>query len=656
MNTPQNTKTNKIKKTLIDDSFKIIFEHSPVSTQIFALNGDLIEVNKAWEMLWGTTHDILGHYNILNDEQLINEGIMPYVKKAFKGQVVELPQSRINKKSYKTKWAKGLMYPLKDNKSNILGIVLQHEDLTKQMVAQQKVIEHANYAKFIGEVGIILSRSKILPDMLNECAEALVTYFNGSFARIWILNTKTQILELEASAGMYTHLNGEHSRILIGKFKIGNIALSKLPYLTNDILHDEAVNNKWATENKMKAFAGYPLMVGDQVVGVMGMFSKNKLTNIALNAMEAVANDIALSIQHKRFEERLKESEESFRAMADNIPNLAWMANPDGWIFWYNNRWYEYTGTKPKDMEGWGWQSVHSPESLPIVMKEWTKSINEGKPFEMVFPIRGNDAIFRPFLTRVAPVKNEAGEITRWFGTNTDITRQKELERQKDEFIGIASHELKTPVTSIKIFTQVMQKRFIKKGDDDSALLLSKMDTQINKLTHLIEDLLDVTKIESGKLRFNESLYDFNELASEIIEEAQRITPIHQIIKQGESSKLIFGDRERIGQVLLNFLTNAIKYSHSGDKIIISVQNSAKYLTVSVQDFGIGIPKSKQPHVFERFYRETGPKEDTYPGLGLGLYISKEIIARQGGSVGLISEIDQGSTFHFKLPVGKIVT
>lgn len=130
----------------------------------------------------------------------------------------------------------------------------------------------------------------------------------------------------------------------------------------------------------------------------------------------------------KQFEQALLESEEQFRTLAESIPQLAWMADADGWIFWYNQRWYDYTGTTPEQMEGWGWQSVHDPRELSKILKRWRESIITGDPFDMVFPLRGADGVFRPFLTRVMPVRNQAGEIMRWFGTNTDISEQQRAE------------------------------------------------------------------------------------------------------------------------------------------------------------------------------------------------------------------------------------
>ena len=136
-------------------------------------------------------------------------------------------------------------------------------------------------------------------------------------------------------------------------------------------------------------------------------------------------NDITA---RKQAEEALRESEDQFRTLANAIPQLCWMANADGWIFWYNQRWYDYTGTTPEQMEGWGWQSAHDPEALPKILERWKASIATGEPFDMVFPLRGADGVFRPFLTRVMPVRDGDGKVARWFGTNTDISAQRKIE------------------------------------------------------------------------------------------------------------------------------------------------------------------------------------------------------------------------------------
>jgi PAS domain S-box-containing protein len=148
-------------------------------------------------------------------------------------------------------------------------------------------------------------------------------------------------------------------------------------------------------------------------------------TNDNVAGVVLVFHDVT---ERRRAEEGLRQSERRFRTMADAIPQLAWIATPEGWIYWYNRRWYEYTGATPGQMEGWGWQSVHNPQTLPTVLQRWQASIATGEPFDMVFPLRGADGAFRPFLTRVLPVKDEQGRVLQWFGTNTDVSEQKAAE------------------------------------------------------------------------------------------------------------------------------------------------------------------------------------------------------------------------------------
>lgn len=235
-----------------------------------------------------------------------------------------------------------------------------------------------------------------------------------------------------------------------------------------------------------------------------------------------------------------------------------------------------------------------------------------------------------------------------------DITARKQAEEKlktTDEFMSVVSHELKTPVTSLKAYTQVLHKRFMKAGDEKSAQHLAKMEAQLNKLTNLIGDLLDVTKIEGGKLQFHEELFAFDDLVQEIIDTMQLTTQKHALQTDGYTNKQVLGDRERIGQVIINFISNAIKYSPHERNIIVSTSSNRDGVTLCVQDFGVGIPKDEQAHVFERYFRVNGPGLDTFPGLGIGLYISAEIINRQGGRIWLESEEGRGSTFCFSLPL-----
>lgn len=191
--------------------------------------------------------------------------------------------------------------------------------------------------------------------------------------------------------------------------------------------------------------------------------------------------------------------------------------------------------------------------------------------------------------------------------------RKDKQEKQKNELIGLISHELKTPVTSIKAFAQVLQYRFAKAGDMQSSTLLLKMDAQLDKLSALITDVIDVTKIETGKLQFHKKFFDFNEVVHEIVEEMQRTTQKHTIVVKAGKTKFIHGDRDRIGQVLVNLLTNAIKYSPRGGDIAITTEPGKDTITLCVQDFGVGIPKNHSRKYLTNFTVWLGKMKKRFP-------------------------------------------
>lgn len=251
------------------------------------------------------------------------------------------------------------------------------------------------------------------------------------------------------------------------------------------------------------------------------------------------------------------------------------------------------------------------------------------------------------------PLRDAEGKVFGVLHAAIDVTRQVQLQRQKDEFLGIASHELKTPVTSIKAYAQVLEKMIRAEGDEKKAGMVRKMDLQLNRLTGLIGDLLDVTKIQAGKITFNAVEFDFDQLIYDMVEEMQHTTSQHHLNATLNSKTTVIADRERIGQVVTNFLSNAIKYSVDADSIIVKSYRIGDEVILSVQDYGIGISENLQKFVFDQFYRVSGNQQHTYPGLGLGLYISAEIIKNEGGRIWVESTEGSGSTFYFALKIKK---
>ncbi|HEY2583897.1 MAG TPA: CheR family methyltransferase [Mucilaginibacter sp.] len=253
---------------------------------------------------------------------------------------------------------------------------------------------------------------------------------------------------------------------------------------------------------------------------------------------------------------------------------------------------------------------------------------------------------------------NEQGNAIRFIGTLLDVTVQKQIDEatrdllnKKDEFISIASHELKTPITSLRAALQMVERTALQNPEMKTALnFVRKAIKQVDKLVELVKELLDVTKMQSGKLELKKTRFKLNELITECCEEIQNSAPDHKIILEGDTNFEINADRGRLEQVIVNLLSNAVKYSPNGKKVIISVSKSDNNIKIAVTDFGIGIPSEKLPFIFDRFYR-VDENTQKYSGLGLGLFISSQIIRQHNSRINIESEVGKGSTFWFVLPV-----
>ena len=354
---------------------------------------------------------------------------------------------------------------------------------------------------------------------------------------------------------------------------------------------------------------------------------------------------------HNYFTEKVARSEDKYHALIEKSSDAIALVNPNGKVVYASHATKVLMGYSSEEF-----QQLNNPfELVPpddrkVVTKLFKKLLkNPGSTENVVYRVlhkNGTHIWIESAMTNLLKDPNVKAIVLNY----RDITERIKLESQKDDFISIATHELKTPVTSIKGYTQVLKSRFGKEGNEQAVIMLSKMDVQLKKLTNLIGDLLDVTKVDGGKLLFHEGIFNFNELVVDIIDEMQLTTTKHHLIKNLATKKAIHGDRDRIGQVLINLLSNAIKYSPHNKKIIITTAESKQDVTVYVQDFGIGIPKEQQGKIFERFFR-AGDAEDTFAGLGLGLFISTEIVKRHDGRIWVESTEGGGSTFYFSLPI-----
>jgi len=365
-------------------------------------------------------------------------------------------------------------------------------------------------------------------------------------------------------------------------------------------------------------------------------------------AMKKTQQSLELEVKGRRESQvTMKSQIDHFHLMLESLPQIAFTLNEEGVVDFVNRKWHEYSDSEQEFPE------THFDDLN--IKEEFERCRKKGKALELEVRIKNIETgNFRYHLLRVTPVYDE-GTIKNWVGTFTDIDDQKKVEKEKDEFLSIASHELKTPLTSIKAYVQLLDRKLKLEKESAESGFLVKVQDQIEKLNSLITDLLDVSKIENGKLKINKKPTNLENVIQNAIDTILQTHENRQVKIDWHGMKpdiLIPLDEIRIEQVLINFLTNAIKYSPKNNQVIVTtfVDEEEQEVKVNVTDFGIGIPDFKQDAVFHKFYR-VEESSLQFQGMGIGLFICSEIIKQHHGNIGVSSKVEEGSTFYFTLPL-----
>lgn len=563
------------------------------------------------------------------------------------------------------------------------GATLSTDRTEEPQRKELHVQEQLRLAALIRDVGLALIQSTSLQEMMQHCAEALVAHFDAAFARIWTFNTETQVLELQASAGLYTHLNGPHSRIPMGTFKIGLIASERLPHLTNAVLGDPRVSDQeWARREGMVAFAGYPLLVADNLIGVMALFARHTLSPSILDAMASVANTIAIGIDRKQGElERIRllyveqqarqaaeEAQQRLIGILDHLPD-GFMIFDTQWRYNYINPQAEpFTGKPRKELLGKNvWEefpnltnsTFYQQYSHAIIAQEAVSFRIFSQVLANWFDVRaypivdGLAVYFRPITEQV-----QAEEEKRHL---LEAAQQAHIEAEaalslRNSFLSSVSHDLRTPLATIKANLQLVQRRIKREQSLDTHWLserLEAIERSITKMTGMIEDLLDLGRLQTTQLtdgRFR--TFDLLPVIHLAVTEQQTASKRHQLLlRVGVESLPVSGNAPRLDRMLMNLLGNAVKYSPQGGEIIIEVtQEDQAWAHLSIQDHGVGIPQADLPHIFEPFHRASNVI-DHIQGTGVGLASVAQVIEQHQGTISVTSEEGRGSCFTVRLPL-----
>ncbi len=523
------------------------------------------------------------------------------------------------------------------------------------------VLEHARIAEFVADVSSKLAQSDPLPIILHNCCESIVTHLDAAFARIWTLNDKDNVLELQSSAGMYTHIDGAHARVPVGALKIGRIAEERLPHLSNSVLDDPRVGDReWARREGMVSFAGHPLILADEVVGVMAMFARKPLSDATLSALASVANSVAQTIRRKRSESALMVSESRLSSILNCMSEAVIVADTQGKLLLLNaaaQRMFPIdTELPPPEM--WA-------ESFSLYMSDMRTLFPPGQD-PLARAIRGEqvdmtelyvqppDSTGMWITTTASPLRSPEGLLIGGLVVTRDVTERKAAERRVSEFYSTVSHELRTPLTSIRASLGLIEGGLTEELQPTAMELVEIARSECDRLIRLVNDILDMKKIEAGRLELILSSLDPEKLVLRTVEALHGFAGESRVSLKTDvkSQHPVTGDRDRILQVLTNLVSNAVKFSLPESEVLIAVEQvPGRHLRFSVHDRGPGIAGKDVKKLFTQFQQLDS--SDTRPkgGTGLGLAIARSIIEAHGGTIGVESQPGQGAMFWFELPM-----
>lgn len=371
--------------------------------------------------------------------------------------------------------------------------------------------------------------------------------------------------------------------------------------------------------------------------------------------IEELARRAALSIDNAMLYKELQAGEQRFRALVENLPALAWSARPDGYIDYYNRRWFEYTGTTLEEVAGWGWTVVHDPQLVDEVVERMRYSFSTGTAFEMEFPLRGADGVFRWFLTRMRPLHDAEGRIVRWFGTNTNIDEQRQQaaelarsNRELDQFAYVASHDLKAPLRGIANLSQWIEEDLAERMTDESRAQMRLLRGRVSRLEGLIEGILQYGR--AGRMRHKQQQIHVESLVHEVIEllSPRQCAP-DAVIEIQPDLPTLMSEKVPLQQVFMNLIGNALKHCRKSDpRIEIGARELGPRWEFYVKDDGPGIDPAFHERIWGIF--QTLEPRDRVESTGIGLAVVRKIVEGKGGRSWVESQLGQGAIFRFTWP------
>jgi PAS domain S-box-containing protein len=616
------------------------------------------------------------------------------------------------------------------------------DDITERKRLAEMNEERIRIAEFGVDIGAILNTGESDKLILRSCTNAMVKHLDAAFARIWTLDETKTVLELQASSGMYAHIDGPHSRLPIDKkAKIPLIAFTRQPNLTNNVVGDPSITEQeWAMREGIVSFAGYPLIVEDRLLGVIGMFARKPLSEFVLKALEVVAGNIALGIVRKHSEIKLAKYSNELTSlnMASNtlmiITNLrdiyqeicniiysvfdlkmAWLGlieegsfdikavayagSDDDYLSNSKVTWDDSpTGMGPTGMAIKTRATFNSNINDPSFAPWKSEAQKRGYVAFLAVPlIYARDKCigalnfcidrsdyFTPDRVKLCQIfANQAAiaienarliegleekvvERTRQIeDTNIElqtvnrelVQRREEAEagsRSKSDFLANMSHELRTPLNAVIGLSQVLLEQTFGPLNAKQSEYLEGVRQSGDHLLSLINEILDLSKIEAGKEQFEPAVFSMLDTlrnAFMFVKEKAMKHGIELSQEIGPEVGLFYADERRVKQILFNLLSNAVKFTEPGGKVVLKAGQDEHAFTLTVRDTGVGIPDNKRHLIFQPFQQLDGSLSRKHEGTGLGLVLSKRLVEMHGGTITFESDQGGGTIFTVTLPV-----
>lgn len=616
-----------------------------------------------------TAEDLRGWHweNVLHpDDQAVTVGAR---RRSLELEEPLEKEVRMRRADGEYRWFLARNAPLRDEEGKIVKWYSTLTDIEDRKRAEHELrtsmFEQMRLSAVREEIGMALASKGSLRGTLHQCVDALVRHLDAAFARIWMLDGDGRTLELQASAGMYTHLDGRHSRIALGDLKIGRIAQEKKPHLTNDLQNDTWVSDPdWAKKEKITSFAGYPLVVEDRVVGVMGMFSQRELTQGTLNTLAAIADGIAQGIERKRTEDALRHSE-AYLAEAQRLSHtgsFGWQI-PTGELLWSEETYhiFEYEIGKKPTLE-FIIERTH-PDDRDFVRQLLERTAGEGKGFDAEHRLLMQDGTVKYLHVVAHGLKDSSGALE-FVGAVTDITQATEAEEalrkaQADlahinrvtmmgELTASLAHEIQQPITAAVTNARTCLRWLQREppdigGASDAA---SRIVKDANRAADIINRTRSLYRRDSPK----REMINLNQLIREMSVLLHDAAIRHSVSIRAdvdEELPLIAVDRVQMQQVLMNLMLNGIEAmtdTGGGELTIRANKTVDDQVLLSVSDLGVGLPAENSERIYDAFFTTKAQ------GTGMGLSITRRIIESYGGRLWASTNTEGGATFHFTLP------